>query len=235
MLYGLTSFLPESGLSVYDILEFTIRIVLSGMMGLLIGLERTKRLKEAGIRTHFIVASASAVFMILSKYCFLDLEGIAGDRGADPARIAAQVVSGVSFLGAGVIFNHGRTVKGLTTAAGLWATSAVGMAVGAGCYWVGIAETACVVTIQLLLHRFPMGNDALSLQKITINMEDTPEMHAAFNQLVRDHHGQIMESDISMEDGRINLQVMLRVEEKISYEASVEFLRQHEGVSRISV
>lgn len=104
MLTGLTGFLPESTLTLYDNLEFLFRILLSAALGAAIGLERTKRQKEAGVRTHCIIACASAVFMILSKYAFIDTAALAGSRGADTARIAAQVVSGISFLGAGVIF-----------------------------------------------------------------------------------------------------------------------------------
>ena len=102
MLSGLTAYLPETALTVFDNLEFFIRIVLAAVLGALVGLERSKRQKEAGVRTHCIIACTSALFMILSKYAFVDLVGVDGLRGADPARIAAQVVSGISFLGAGV-------------------------------------------------------------------------------------------------------------------------------------
>ena len=137
MLSGLTNYLPETALTVFDNLEFFIRIVLAAILGALVGLERSKRQKEAGVRTHCIIACTSALFMILSKYAFVDLVGVDGLRGADPARIAAQVVSGISFLGAGVIFKNGNSIRGLTTAAGMWGTAAVGMAIGAGMYWVG--------------------------------------------------------------------------------------------------
>ena len=92
MLTGLTEFLPEVTLTAYDNLEFFIRILLSAVLGALVGLERTKRQKEAGIRTHCIIACAAAVFMILSKYAFVDPADVLGTRGADGARIAAQVV-----------------------------------------------------------------------------------------------------------------------------------------------
>ena len=111
MLTGLTGFLPESTLTLYDNLEFLFRILLSAALGAAIGLERTKRQKEAGVRTHCIIACASAVFMILSKYAFIDTAALDGSRGADTARIAAQVVSGISFLGAGVIFKNGSSIR----------------------------------------------------------------------------------------------------------------------------
>ena len=119
MLSGLTQYVPEATLTVYDNLEFLIRLLLSAALGALVGLERSKRRKEAGIRTHCIIACTSALFMIVSKYAFLDCVTLDGLRGADPARIAAQVVSGISFLGAGVIFKNGNSIRGLTTAAGM--------------------------------------------------------------------------------------------------------------------
>ena len=156
MLTGLSVYLPESLLTVFDNLEFLIRIVLAAILGAMVGLERTKQQKDAGIRTHCIVALTSAVFMILSKYAFIDVVALAGSKGADPSRIASQVVTGISFLGAGVIFKNANfAIKGLTTAAGMWATSAIGMAIGAGLYWVGLVGTAVLMCVQLVLHRFP--------------------------------------------------------------------------------
>lgn len=116
--------------------------------------------------------------MVISKYGFTDMTDalghtFAGTRGADPARVAAQVVSGISFLGAGVIFKNGNTVKGLTTAAGIWATAAVGLACGSGMYYIAIFVTVLIVIIQLLMHRFNVGNDAYS------NGED-PHYHGGY-------------------------------------------------------
>lgn len=121
----------NSQFSIMQNLDFLVRILAACFCGACIGFERTKRFKEAGIRTHIIVCCAAALIMIVSKYGFADLtyaDGSVfnGTRGADPARIAAQVVSGISFLGAGVIFKNGSTVKGLTTAAGIWATAGIG-------------------------------------------------------------------------------------------------------------
>ena len=146
-------------------LSFLLRILVACISGAVIGIERSKRFKEAGVRTHCVVACAAAVFMILSKYCFSDLvlgEGafFAGTRGADPARIAAQVVSGLGFLGAGVIFKNGNSIKGLTTAAGIWATAGIGLAIGAGMYFIGIFTTVVLVVIHSLTHRFTFGNDS---------------------------------------------------------------------------
>ena len=134
-------------------LEYFGRVVLSAICGILIGYERKNRAKEAGVRTHCIVACAAALMMVISKYGFADLVADPmGTRGADPARIAAQVVTGVGFLGAGMIFVQRQTIKGLTTAAGMWATAGIGMAIGAGMYVIGILTAVLVVVIQIALH-----------------------------------------------------------------------------------
>ncbi|WP_188694879.1 MgtC/SapB family protein [Pullulanibacillus camelliae] len=132
-------------------MEWVIRLVLSGILGACIGFEREKRLKEAGLRTHFLVAVGSAVIMIISKYGFTDVLG--QNITLDPSRIAAQVVSGIGFLGAGTILVQRQSVRGLTTAAGLWATSGIGLAIGAGMYTVGIVCTALVLLGFELLNR----------------------------------------------------------------------------------
>lgn len=132
---------------------YVLRMIIAGCCGFVIGLERKNRSKEAGVRTHAVVACASALMMVISKYGFSDTAAnIAGMRGADGARIAAQVVSGIGFLGAGMIFVHKNTITGLTTAAGVWATAGVGLAIGAGMYVVGICAAIIIVLTQIILH-----------------------------------------------------------------------------------
>ena len=235
MLTGLTDFLPEVTLTVFDNLEFFIRILLSAVLGALVGLERTKRQKEAGIRTHCIIACAAAVFMILSKYAFVDPASALGTRGVDGARIAAQVVSGISFLGAGVIFKNGNSIRGLTTAAGIWATSAIGMAIGAGMYWVGLIEAAILVTIQIILHRFPVGADALTTQEILVEMADTQEMRDKFDELLARHRGQVTESSLTREEGYLRMEITAKLEPPITHDEALAFMKENDGVRRISV
>ena len=235
MLSGLTNYVPETALTVFDNLEFFIRIVLAAILGALVGLERSKRQKEAGVRTHCIIACTSALFMILSKYAFVDLVGVAGLRGADPARIAAQVVSGISFLGAGVIFKNGNSIRGLTTAAGMWGTAAVGMAIGAGMYWVGLIEAAVLVGIQIVLHRFPVGADALTTQEIVVEMTDSDELLGRFDALVKSHRGQITESSLTRQNGVLCMEVTAKLDPPITHEESLAFMKANDGVRRVSV
>ncbi len=235
MLTGLSQYLPESTLTLFDNLEFFIRLLLSAALGALVGLERSKRQKEAGVRTHCIIACTSALFMILSKYAFMDLVDISGIRGADPARIAAQVVSGISFLGAGVIFKNGNSIRGLTTAAGMWGTAAVGMAIGAGMYWVGLIEAAILVTIQIILHRFPVGADALTTQEILVEMADTQEMRDKFDELLARHRGQVTESSLTREEGYLRMEITAKLEPPITHDEALAFMKENDGVRRISV
>ena len=127
--------------------EWFLRILIAGMCGAFIGYERRNRNKEAGIRTHSIIALGAALIMIVSKYGFPDVNEY------DAARMAAQIVSGVGFLGAGVIFVRHGTVSGLTTAAGMWATAGAGSCIGAGLYDVGIMATLCVAGLQFIFHK----------------------------------------------------------------------------------
>ena len=136
--------------------EYLVRIFVAACLGLLIGSERKNRNKSAGIRTHVIVALGAALIMVVSKYGFMDVEK------ADAARVAAQVVSGIGFLGAGVIFVRNNLVNGLTTAAGIWATAGVGLALGAGMYVVGISSALLVLLIQFVMHRIAYFADVAS-------------------------------------------------------------------------
>ena len=121
--------------------EWLLRLVCSVTIGTLIGYERHVRSKDAGIRTHAIVALASCLMMLISQYAFPD----AGKF--DASRVAAGVVSGIGFLGAGLIFAHDGSIYGLTTAAGVWATSGIGMAFGAGMYALG---TVCGLLMYIV-------------------------------------------------------------------------------------
>ena len=125
--------------------EFILRIVVAAILGGAIGLERNYRAKEAGFRTHFLVALGSALLMVISQH------GVSADMlsrqhiSFDPLRIASQVVTGIGFIGAGTIIFQKHIVKGLTTAAGLWVTSAIGLACGSGMYAIAAAATAAVL------------------------------------------------------------------------------------------
>ena len=122
--------------------NFIVRLCVAGLCGTIIGLDREYRVKDAGFRTHFLVALGSALIMIVSQYGFEDFLATHDGLRLDPSRIAAQVVSGIGFIGAGTIIIHRQLVRGLTTAASLWATAGIGLAAGAHMYIVAGAATA---------------------------------------------------------------------------------------------
>ena len=126
--------------------EFILRIFVAAMLGGAIGLEREYRAKEAGLRTHFLVALGSALFMIVSAYGFAGIN-LGEEQRWDIARIAAQVVTGIGFIGAGTIIFHKseNVIRGLTTAAGVWVTAAIGLACGGGMYIIATVSTALVL------------------------------------------------------------------------------------------
>ena len=128
---------------------YILRFLLAALCGSLIGLERQKRAKTAGVHTHAIVASTSALMMIVSKYGFSDVlscEGIS----VDASRIAAGVVSAIGFIAAGVVLIRDENVTGVTTAAGLWATVAMGLTIGAGMYVTGFAFTLAIIVMHFI-------------------------------------------------------------------------------------
>lgn len=142
--------------------EFVLRLLVAAMLGGVIGLEREYRAKEAGFRTHFLVALGSGLFMILSQFGFDDVLAHYEQVSLDPSRIASQVVTGIGFIGAGTIIFQKHVVRGLTTAAGLWVTSAIGMTAGAGMYVLSIATTVlvllCLEALYFILQHFGTRN-----------------------------------------------------------------------------
>ncbi|MBD9178216.1 MAG: methyltransferase [Odoribacter splanchnicus] len=161
--------------------DFVLRLVVAGVLGGIVGWDREYRAKEAGLRTHFLVAIGSALIMIVSQHGFADVLGKPG-IGLDPSRIAAQVVSGIGFIGAGTILIQKQFVRGLTTAAGLWATSGIGLAVGAGMYWVGVcAMVLTLVGLEFLTIVFKNVGEHSSL--LVFSTKDKENLKRVANEL----------------------------------------------------
>ncbi|SHH50148.1 putative Mg2+ transporter-C (MgtC) family protein [Anaerosphaera aminiphila DSM 21120] len=143
---------------------YIIRILIATLCGFIIGYERESKNKGAGIKTHCLVAMASSLCMIISAYAFYD---------SDPTRIAAQIVSGVGFLGAGLIFvRRDKIVSGITTAAGIWGTAIIAMAIGAGMIYLGVFTTILMFTINFLLSKFQKNHLLFGEQSIAITVEN---------------------------------------------------------------
>jgi len=229
----------NSQFSAPQLLEFCLRIVVAALCGAAIGAERTRRLKEAGLRTHIIVCAAAALVMIVSKYGFADLSAadaaFPGTRGADPARLAAQVISGISFIGAGVIFRHGGTVTGLTTAAGVWATAGIGLAVGAGMYWLGIFMAALVALLQIAMHRFNFGIETYAVNRLRVTLTADGSFREALQQRLRDWRAVTIESKLMRgADGSFLWDLTLMMPRGISTDELFAFAREHGEIVEIS-
>lgn len=221
--------------------EFILRILLSCVCGVLVGLERSRRLKEAGVRTHCVVACGAALLMIVSKYGFSDLttDGVNwlyGTKGADSARIAAQVVTGVGFLGAGVIVRTGMSIKGLTTAAGVWTTAALGLALGSGMYFIGIMSTGLIMGAQYLMHRFSIGSDAYTIQEIKVRFHDCSAIRDRLFQLLEDRGGVIGGCSVNKSDnGEITYDLAVRIRNPITSQELQQLMDEYEQIHSFSV
>lgn len=134
-----------------DILIMVARLFVAALLGGIVGLERENKKRAAGLRTHILVSVGSALVMVTAAYVMQQYHGIVN---IDPTRMGAQVISGIGFLGAGTIIKQGASVKGLTTAASLWAVACVGLAVGAGNYIAAVVAVAIIYGALVLLEKF---------------------------------------------------------------------------------
>jgi putative Mg2+ transporter-C (MgtC) family protein len=162
-------------------MDFVLRLLVAGILGAIIGLDREYRAKEAGYRTHFLVSLGSALIMIVSQYGFQEIIK-ENSVSLDPSRVAAQVVSGIGFIGAGTIIFQKQIVRGLT-AAGIWATAGIGLAVGAGMYTIGIAAMVLtLVGLELLSYLFKsIGMKSSMVSFSTVNKSTLKQIADRFN------------------------------------------------------
>lgn len=185
-----------------DEVIYLLRILLSLGLGFCIGFERKLRFKEAGIRTHTIVCAGAALIMVVSKYGFSDIAEY------DASRVAAQIVSGIGFIGAGMIIYRKMAIYGLTTAAGVWATAGVGMAVGSGLYIVSVGTTILLIAVQCVMHIKCRLFRTKTYWKVRVRFEQTEnESETVREQFAADHFERIQtvrEGEIMVCDATIN-------------------------------
>jgi len=215
--------------------ELLLRLVLSCILGGMIGYERQSRNKSAGLRTNVLVCLGSCLIMVLSQAIYQNVEG---KTNADPARLAAQVVSGIGFLGAGAIMKEGLTVTGLTTAACLWVVAGVGLAVGAG-FYSGALFTAALVFITLgTLSRL---DDWVKHDKnlaILIQTVDEPGQLMHINQCLEDLQLKIKGVKIKADDAEdegIYLELVVFNKRGLKSIFIIEALKQIEGVVSVTI
>lgn len=217
-------------------LDFLLRLLLAGLLGGIVGLERELRAKDAGLRTHFLVALGSSLLMIISAYGFQGLEGITGISGADPSRIAAGIVSGIGFIGAGAIMVHRRYVQGLTTAAGLLVVAGVGMACGAGHYVLALASTVLAL-VGLELFRLVANVVHLVDHDISISVPGT-ELIAVVIGKIKDAGLQVIGFNVKSEQAqnRYKVTVAVRARVRINFaEEVIAAVNSVKGATIISI
>jgi len=230
----------NSQFSLAQNLDFLVRLLVASACGAAIGVERSKRFKEAGVRTHLVVCFAAALIMIVSKYGFADLtnpdgSNFPGVRGADSARVAAQVVSGISFLCSAVIIKNGGNVKGLTTAAGIWLTAGIGLAVGAGFYVVGVGGTVLMAMVQILLHRFTLFGDAYTGNRLSFTVKNGYDFNSALEEQLKAWGAQVADSTMTRrKDGTTEYELTIRRKKALSYAEIKEFMMEREDVLSVS-
>lgn len=196
--------------------DFILRLLVAGILGAIIGLDREYRAKEAGYRTHFLVSLGSALIMIVSQYGFQEIIKESSVT-LDPSRVAAQVVSGIGFIGAGTIIFQKQIVRGLTTAAGIWATAGIGLAVGAGMYTISIAATLLTLAglelLSLIFKSIGMKSSVITFS--TSSKEILPQVSQRFNS--KDYLVVSYNLDRQVEGEYTNYQVTMVIKSKKSY------------------
>lgn len=230
-LLGLTEYFDLAPSVVY-----CLRLLIALLCGVALGAERRSRSKEAGIRTHAILASGAALFMIVSKYAFLDLGLPEWSQGFDPTLVAGFIIDGSGFLCAGIICNKSEedTISGMTTAANIWATAAIGMACGCGLELLSV-----LFTLYLLInhHIFSMrGVLAGPLRTIRMTIENKPYVRELLLQMQKEFGIQLVSSRYSRsDDGTVQLQLQIRSKRIIRFEDTMRFLDAHPEVKDISI
>lgn len=210
--------------------EYLLRIAVACICGGLIGWERSLRQKEAGIKTHIIVILGAALMMIVSKYGFPDVDM------ADKSRIAANIITGVSFLGAGMIFFRGGSIKGLTTAAGIWTTSGVGIAIGAGMYTVGLFSTAMIILIQVLLHRFGPSTEVLSIGEITFTATNSEAVLDKLNEKIKKYKIPVQAIKVTKnEDQTTTTKLQVKIMKNFKLHELISFSEIQEDIKEFSI
>lgn len=218
--------------------EMLVRIAAGGVLGGVIGYERDYHGRPAGLRTHFLVSLAAATFMIVSSQ-FAHYQHF--EHGelveVDASRIAASVVSAIGFLAGGSILRSGATVQGLTTAAGLWLVTAIGLCAGAGMFVESIAVTAMGLVALTVLRRFEDKNDAMTRRRIAIVLGDEATVPLVMRSLA-DLSAETVDVDVERrldDKRRTTLRLDIKVPVKVTPDQLLAAIEQHPGVRRIHI
>ena len=211
--------------------DLCLRLAVAAVCGAALGAERSFRRKDAGIRTHSILAMATTLFMILSKYAFFGDQG-----GADPTMIACQIVMGINFLGAGIIFRSKQVASpGLTTAAGIWATAAIGMACGCGLLLLAGIFTVIILLVHILLHRLNLFGTAYTPRRLKITVENTPAIWQVLEQLQEDYHIKVLSAHYKRKGSDVTLTLQVQMPRTIPIRDQIHLMDTHKEIKEFSI
>ena len=220
--------------------EFCLRLIFAFLVGGLVGFERSQHFKEAGVRTHVIVCCTSALIMLISKYGFADMGSSAvmeafGTKGADSARVAAQAVSGISFLCAGVIIKVGGNIRGLTTAAGIWMTASIGLAIGAGMYIVSAFMAILLFLMQYVFRRVPLGSESYDGYHLKFVVKTGENFQATLKEKLNEWKVTVVDSTITWKrNDVVEFDYVILCPEEIRYSEIRNFVKENDGVVSFS-
>ena len=220
--------------------EFCLRLIFAFLVGGMVGLERSQHFKEAGVRTHVIVCCTSALIMLISKYGFADMGSSSvmeafGTKGADSARVAAQAVSGISFLCAGVIIKVGGNIRGLTTAAGIWMTASIGLAIGAGMYIVSAFMAILLFLMQYVFRRVPLGSESYDGYHLKFVVKTGENFQATLKDKLNEWKVTVVDSTITWKrNDVVEFDYVILCPEEIRYSEIRNFVKENDGVVSFS-
>ena len=220
--------------------EFCLRLIFAFLVGGMVGLERSQHFKEAGVRTHVIVCCTAALIMLISKYGFADMGSSSvmeafGTKGADSARVAAQAVSGISFLCAGVIIKVGGNIRGLTTAAGIWMTASIGLAIGAGMYIVSAFMAILLFLMQYVFRRVPLGSESYDGYHLKFVVKTGENFQATLKEKLNEWRVTVVDSTITWKrNDVVEFDYVILCPEEIRYSEIRNFVKENDGVVSFS-
>lgn len=216
--------------------QIILRVLVGAVLGAAVGLERERQDQPAGLRTHMILVIGATLAMVLS----VNLGYLFARPGtpADPARLAAQVISGIGFLGAGAILRYGFTVKGLTTATSLWTMAIVGMAVGAGYYLIGVVTTVMILVVLALLNIIEDRFLRTSISRfLSIEASYKKGVVKNIRHIVEEFSDSVSSFNIqkSVKDKRMRIQIVARISQDQKLEDLIDNLSDISGVRNLKV
>ena len=214
--------------------EYMLRLAVACLCGACVGFERSRRFKDAGVRTHVMVTLGAALIMVVSKYGFQDIPALEMMK-VDASRVASNVVTGVGFLGAGVIFFKGTSIKGLTTAAGIWTTAGIGLALGSGMYFVGIASAVIMIIAQFFLHRVLKSVDSYSTSELSVSLQNEHGAIDEFKNQLEKENLVIQACKIikNNEEGTVTLKATVRMPHDMEFEDVVKIVENNNRIKSI--